>query len=172
MNLIVAVDQEWGIGYRGDLLARIRGDLQNLAGLTTGKVVVLGSNTLATFPGGRVLKNRTNIVLCPDPAYGPEGATVAHSLAELFEILKQVRSEEIYVLGGASVYRQLLPHCQKAYVTKFDWTYEKDVSIPDLDADPAWKLTFVSAPQYSMPEDRIGCADAPLKYYFTEYERV
>lgn len=67
MNVIVAVDSEWGIGYKGDLLARVKEDLQNFARLTTGKTVILGSNTLATFPGGRVLKDRRNIVLNPDP---------------------------------------------------------------------------------------------------------
>ena len=84
MNVIVAVDSEWGIGYKGDLLARVKEDLQNFARLTTGKTVILGSNTLATFPGGRVLKDRRNIVLNPDPEYAPEGAVVVHSLEELF----------------------------------------------------------------------------------------
>ena len=77
MKMIVAVDREWGIGNKGDLLARIRADLMNFRNETAGKTVVLGSNTLATFPGGRVLKNRTNLVLHPDPAYAPEGAIVA-----------------------------------------------------------------------------------------------
>ena len=80
MKLVVAVDKEWGIGYRGDLLARVRADLQHFRALTEGKVVILGSNTLATFPGGRVLKNRTNLVLHPEESYRPEGAVVLHSL--------------------------------------------------------------------------------------------
>ena len=71
MNLVVAVDEKWGIGYRGDLLVRLKEDLKNFAALTRGKTVVLGSNTLATFPGGRVLKGRRNIVLNPDPAINP-----------------------------------------------------------------------------------------------------
>lgn len=73
MKLVVAVDSEWGIGYRGDLLARVRADLRRFRSLTEGKVVILGSNTLATFPGGRVLKNRVNLVLHPDADYRPEG---------------------------------------------------------------------------------------------------
>ena len=89
MKFIVAVDKEWGIGYKGDLLARVRADLKNFQLLTKEKIVVYGSNTLATFPGGRVLKNRTNIVLNPSPDYKPEGAIVVHSLDELFEELKK-----------------------------------------------------------------------------------
>ena len=114
MNLIVAVDEDWGIGYKGDLLARVRADLQNFRRVTEGKIVVLGSNTLATFPGGRVLKNRTNIVLNWEPDYAPEGATVVHSLDELFDELKKYDTDDVFVIGGASVYRQLLPYCRKA----------------------------------------------------------
>lgn len=123
MNLIVAVDKEWGIGYKGDLLVRSKEDLKNFAALTTGKVVILGSNTLATFPGGRVLKNRVNIVLHPSEDYAPEGAIVAHSIEEAVSISNQYPSEDVFVIGGASVYKQMLPYCNKAYVTKFDKSY-------------------------------------------------
>lgn len=168
MNLIVAVDTEWGIGYRGDLLARIRGDLAHFASLTTGKVVVLGSNTLATFPGGRVLKNRINIVLHPSAEYAPEGATVVHSLAELFAELKKYDSAEVFVIGGASVYRQLLPYCDTAYVTKFKKSFEKDVTIPNLDESPEWVCVSES-------EEYESCGDTDsesgLHYIFTKYVR-
>ena len=80
MKLIVAVDKEWGIGNKGDLLARIRADLLNFRDLTSGKVVILGSNTLATFPGGKALKNRTNIVLHPSQDYKFENTTDVHSI--------------------------------------------------------------------------------------------
>ena len=148
MNVIVAVDAEWGIGNKGDLLARVKEDLQQFARLTTGKTVVLGSNTLATFPGGRVLKDRCNIVLNPDPEYAPEGAIVVHSLDELFEKLKNleaqgVSSEDVFIIGGASVYRQMLPYCDTAYVTKVHTTPASDTFFPDLDASPDWALESV-----------------------------
>ncbi len=168
MNLIVAVDNEWGIGYKGDLLARVKGDLGNFAKLTTGKIVVLGSNTLATFPGGRVLKNRTNIVLHPDADYKPEGAIVVHSLDELFEELKKYNTEDVFIIGGASVYRQLLPYCDTAYVTKFKKSYEKDAEIPNLDSDSDWTLEWKSEEFVSNPETDT---EAGLVYYFTKYRK-
>lgn len=163
MNLIVAVDEDWGIGYKGDLLARVRADLQNFRRVTEGKIVVLGSNTLATFPGGRVLKNRTNIVLNWEPDYAPEGATVVHSLDELFDELKKYDTDDVFVIGGASVYRQLLPYCRKAYVTKFLKNFDKDAYIPNLDADPNWKLTWQSEVQKG--------EDADFPFVFTIYEK-
>ena len=166
MNLIVAVDNEWGIGYKGDLLARVRGDLSNFAKLTTGKIVVLGSNTLATFPGGRVLKNRTNIVLHPSSEYAPEGAIVVHSLDELFEELKKYNSEDVFVIGGASVYRQLLPYCDAAYITKFKKSFEKDAVIPNLDESPEWSCVFEGEELESNGETD---SESGLIYYFTKY---
>ena len=169
MKLIVAVDSEWGIGYRGDLLARVRGDLLNFRDVTKGKVVVYGSNTLATFPRGAVLKDRTNIVLHPDPDYKPEGAVVAHSLPELFEILKRFDTNDVFAIGGASVYRQLLPYCDTAYVTKFKKSYPKDVWFENLDENPEWALVSESAPRQSDPESDT---DPALEYTFCLYKRV
>lgn len=169
MKMIVAVDKEWGIGNKGDLLARVRADLMNFRRETQGKTVVLGSNTLATFPGGRVLKNRTNIVLNPDPSYAPEGAIVAHSLDELFEILKGYDTDDVYIIGGASVYRQMLPYCDTAIVTKFDKIYEKDVYIPNLDELEEWKLTDVSETMYSTPETDT---EGGLPFTFCTYKKI
>ncbi|MBS5571660.1 MAG: dihydrofolate reductase [Clostridiales bacterium] len=175
MNVIVAVDSEWGIGYKGDLLARVKEDLQNFARLTTGKTVILGSNTLATFPGGRVLKDRRNIVLNPDPEYAPEGAVVVHSLEELFACLRSLqseglRSEDIFVIGGASVYRQLLPYCEKAYVTVFCRRFEKDVWFPDLDELPEWRLVCESEPVFGKFRG-AGGAEGEISFVFREYSR-
>lgn len=169
MNLIVAVDKEWGIGYKGDLLARVKADLKNFQAITTGKIVVLGSNTLATFPGGKVLKNRTNIVLHPSLDYHPEGAIVVHSLDELFTELKKYNSDDVYVIGGASVYKQLLPYCNHAYITKFDKSYEKDVCIPNLDEDPEWKCVYEGETQVS---NALTDTEADLEFKFTEYKKV
>ncbi len=168
MKLIVAVDKEWGIGNKGDLLARIRADLFNFRDLTTGKIVILGSNTLATFPGGKALKNRTNIVLHPSEEYHPENTTVAHSIDELLEIVKAYDTNDVFVIGGASVYRQMLPYCDTAYVTKFDKSFEKDVYFPNLDEDSEWELVSVGEKQVSDPEKD---SEADLEFYFTEYKR-
>ncbi len=158
MNLVVAVDNNWGIGYKGDLLARVSCDLKHFREITAGNTVVYGSNTLATFPKGRVLPKRTNIVLHPDPEYKPEGAIVVHSLDELFEELKKYDTDTVSVIGGASVYNQLLPYCNKAYITKFLHTFESDVRIPNLDELPEWEITDEG--EAFKPED----ADFEIKY--------
>ncbi len=169
MKLIVAVDKEWGIGNKGDLLARVRRDLMNFRDVTKGHTVVLGANTLATFPGGKVLKNRTNIVLYHLHDYAPEGAIMAHSLDELFEILKDYDTDDVFIIGGASVYRQMLPYCDTAYVTKFDKSYEKDVYIPNLDESDEWELTEVSETYESDPETDT---EGGLKFNFCTYKRI
>jgi len=168
MKLIVAVDREWGIGNKGDLLARVRGDLRNFRKVTADCTVVLGSNTLATFPGGKVLPKRVNIVLHPDADYQPEGAVVAHSIPDLLEKLKEYDSDRVFIIGGASVYRQMLPYCDTAYITKFKKCYEKDVYFEDLDASPEWELVSESAEMQSDPETDT---DPDLKYTFCIYKR-
>lgn len=169
MKLIVAVDKEWGIGYKGDLLARVRADLMNFKDLTSGKTVILGSNTLSTFPGGKALKNRTNIVLHPSPDYHPDNTVVVHSIDELLNKVKDYDSDDVFVIGGASVYRQLLPYCDTAYVTKFDKSFEKDVYFPNLDEDPSWKMVWSGGQQISDPEKDT---EKDLIFYFTEYNRI
>ncbi len=168
MKLIVAVDKEWGIGYKGDLLARIRADLLNFRDLTAGKVVILGSNTLATFPGGKALKNRTNIVLHPSQDYKVENTTIVHSIEELLEEVKKYNTDDVFVIGGASVYRQMLEYCDTAYVTKFDKSYDKDVYFPNLDEDESWELVHTGDMQISDPEKDT---EPNLQFYFTEYRR-
>ncbi len=168
MKFVVAVDKAWGIGYKGDLLARVRGDLKNFRALTKNKIVVYGSNTLATFPGGKVLPNRVNIVLNWDKDYHPEGATVVHSLDELFEELKNYDTDDVFVIGGASIYRQLIPYCDTGYITVFDKVYESDVKIPDLDASPEWERVSESVVFTSDPETDT---EEGLEYIFTEYRK-
>ncbi len=167
MKLIVAVDRGWGIGYRGELLAHVRADLRNFARLTTGHTVILGSKTLATFPGGRPLKNRLNIILSRRADYAPEGAAVAHSEAELLDMVKGIEGD-IFVIGGASVYSLLLPYCHTAYVTKFEKTYTADATFPDLDADPAWECVSVGEAQQS---DGETDSEGGLTFRFCEYKR-
>lgn len=167
MKLVVAVDREWGIGYKGDLLARVSADLKNFRVLTQNKTVILGSNTLATFPGGKALKNRVNIVLHPDKDYAPEGAVVVHSIEEA--VKEAEKYDDVFVIGGASVYRQMLPYCDTAYVTKFERSFEKDVYFENLDASDEWELAEVGEEQLSDPE-KDGIKD--LAFRFCKYVRV
>lgn len=161
MNLIVAVDRNWAIGCKNKLLARIPGDQRFFRDTTTGNVVVLGRKTLETFPQGQPLKNRTNIILSTDHSYQVKDALVVHSLEELLQELRQYPSEQIYVIGGESVYRQLLPYCDTAHVTKIEHDYEADSYFPNLDEDEAWTITADSEEQTYFD----------LEYTFYKYER-
>ena len=120
MNLIVAVDENWAIGNHNELLITIPADHKFFRQETSGKVVVLGRKTLETFPQGLPLKNRVNIIMSTNKAYKVKDAAVVHSLEELLEELKQYATEDVYVVGGESIYRQLLPYCDVAHVTKIE----------------------------------------------------
>ncbi|MBR1771461.1 MAG: dihydrofolate reductase [Lachnospiraceae bacterium] len=161
MNLIVAVDNHWAIGNRNELLIRIPNDHKHFREETTGKVVVLGRKTLETFPQGLPLKNRTNIILSTKQEYQVKDAIVVHSVDELLEELKKYADEDIYIIGGDSVYKQLLPYCNVAHVTKIDHTYEADAYFPNLDEDDDWEITAES--------DELTYFDIP--YQFLQYER-
>ena len=161
MNAIVAVDENWAIGNKGDLLVRIPADHKMFRQETTGKVVVLGRKTMETFPGGRPLPNRLNVVLSRNPAYTCKDAVAAHSIEELFEVLKPYASKDIYVIGGSSVYEQLLPHCDTVHVTKIDHAYDADAHFPNLDRDENLKITADSEEQTYFD----------LTYHFVRYER-
>lgn len=117
MNAIVAIDKNYAIGKDDDLLFRIPSDLKNFKELTTNKIVVYGYNTLKSFPKEQPLKNRTNIILT-SKNITIEGAITVHNLKELFEELKQYNDEDIFIIGGESVYKQLLPYCEKCFLTK------------------------------------------------------
>ena len=108
MNMIVAVDNNWAIGNHNELLVSIPADMKFFRQETDGKVVVMGRKTLESFPNGMPLVNRVNIVLTENPDYQVKGAKIVHSLAELQEELKQYRSEDVYVIGGEQIYRQML----------------------------------------------------------------
>ena len=165
MELVVAVDRAWGIGYRGELLCRVSADLKQFRALTTGKTVLLGSKTLATFPGGKPLKNRRNILFSRRSDYTVEGAEVVHNENEALALLSA--EETAVVIGGESIYRLLLPYCDTAYVTKFDITKEADAFFPDLDRDEAWVLTEESEPLTAADTD----SDPGMTYRFCTYRR-
>ena len=162
MNLIVAVDKNWAIGKDQKLLVSIPQDMKFFRETTTGKVVVMGRKTLETFPGGQPLKKRTNIVLTRDKNYQMKDAIIVHGIDELLEELKNYEEEEIYVIGGESIYRALLPYCKVAHVTKIDHAYEADTYFPNLDEMDDWEVTGVSEEQTYFN----------LEYEFVRYERV
>ncbi len=161
MNLIANVDSRWAIGKDGRLLVRIPADLQFFRETTTGKVVVMGRKTLEALPNGQPLKNRTNIVLTRDKSCRVRDALTVFSMEELWAELKKYPSEDVYVIGGESVYRQLLDACDVAYITKDDYTYSADTFFPNLDELPEWELTERSEEQTYFD----------LIYHFLKYEK-
>ncbi len=162
MNLIAAVDENWAIGNKNQLLVRIPADQKFFRETTTGKVVVMGRKTLESFPNGLPLKNRTNIVLTHDPDYRVKDAVVVHSMEELHEELAKYASEDIYVIGGETVYRQLLDECDVAHITKISFAYDADAYFPNLDEMPEWRIAADSEEQTYFD----------LEYFFYRYERV
>lgn len=144
MNLIVAVDKNWAIGLKNKLLVSIPEDMKFFRTETAGKVVVMGRKTLESFPGGIPLKNRINIVLTGNRDYEAKGAFVLHTVEDVLQELKKYPSQEVYIIGGESIYRQFLPYCDTAHVTKIDYAYEADTYFPNLDKLPEWKVTASS----------------------------
>lgn len=162
MNCIVNCDKNWAIGNKGKLLVHIPNDMKYFKRLTVGKVVVLGRKTLETFPQGSPLPERTNIILTRDASYSVKGAVVVHSIDELMEKLKEYNSEDVFIIGGDSVYSQMISYCDTCYVTRVDYSYEADSYFPNLDKDPEWAITEESEEQTYFD----------LEYTFVKYERI
>ena len=158
MNLIAAVDRNWAIGNKGQLLVRIPGDHRMFRQETLDKVIVYGRKTLETFPMAQPLDRRINIVLSTNPSYKVKNATVVHSIEEL---LGELRSYPSDIIGGESIYRQMLPYCDTAHITKIDYAYEADAYFPNLDEDPDWEVTADSDEQTYFD----------IAYTFVRYER-
>ena len=161
MNLIVAVDENWAIGKDNKLLVSIPSDMKFFRETTTGKVVVMGRKTLESFPNGLPLKNRTNIVLTRNRDYQVKDAIVVHSVPELLVKLDKYSSEDVYVIGGDSVYQELLPYCDVAHVTKINHVYAADAWFPNLDETGEWEITGESEEQTYFD----------LEYMFVRYEK-
>ena len=161
MNLIANVDINWAIGKNNQLLVKIPADMKFFRETTTGKVVVMGRTTLESFPYGQPLKNRTNIVLTHDRYYRVADAIVVYSMDELHEELKKYPSEDIYIIGGESIYRQLVDECDVAHITMVDYAYDADAHFPNLDEKPEWRITQDSEEQTYFD----------LIYHFYKYEK-
>lgn len=158
MFTIVAADRSWGIGKDGDLLVHIPEDLKRFKALTTGHPVILGRRTLSTFPGGKPLPGRRNLVLSRNPDFHPQGVEVFSDL----DALMQAAPEDSFVIGGGQVYRQLLDRCQTAYVTRLTRSFPADSFFPDLDQDPNWVLISSSGP----------FTHGSLKFRYDTYQRI
>lgn len=144
MKAIVNVTENWGIGSGNRLLVSISADLRRFRALTEGKTVICGRKTLETFPGGRPLKNRRNIIMSTNQAYTVGGAVVVHDLTELFEALRGVPTDEVCVIGGEAVYALLLPYCSHALVTRTRATLPADRFFPNLDNLAGWEKESAS----------------------------
>lgn len=160
MKAILSADRNWGIGYQNKLLVSIPSDMRFFREMTEGKVIVMGRKTLESFPNGLPLKKRINVVLTHDRSYQVKDAVIVHDKEELLEELKKYQ-EDIFVVGGGSVYELLLPYCDTAYVTRIDMEYQADTFFLDLDQDPEWELTEES--------DEQTCFD--IEFTFTVYRR-
>ena len=162
MNLIVAVDNNWGIGNDGNLLYHIPEDMKFFKQTTLNKVVVMGRKTFESLPGSRALVRRTNIILSSDENYMVEGALVYHNIEGLLNALKAYPPEDIFIIGGKTVYESLLNYCSTAYVTKVNAQSPADKTLINIDKLDNWKLTYTSG-EYKHND---------LKYTFNTYQNM
>ncbi|MCI9026717.1 MAG: dihydrofolate reductase [Lawsonibacter sp.] len=159
MKVIAAVDENWAIGRNGDQLIYISEDLKHFKALTTGHPVILGRKTLATFPGGRPLKGRRNLILSRNPGFAPPEAEVFSSLEELLAAAPQ----DAFVIGGASVYQALLDRCDTACITRIEAAFPgADCWFPNLDERPEWKIA----------EEGPVLEEKGVRFRYVTYERV
>ena len=158
MDAIVAVYSDWGIGDGGTQPVVLKADRAHFRQVTEGNAVIVGRKTLSDFPGGRPLKNRYNIVVTRQDIQ-IEGAQVVHSTEEA--LAAAAEHPRCLVIGGASVYRQFYPHCDRVFLTKIDLAPHSDSFFPNLDADPAWVCT----------DQGEWLEEDGLRYCFCTYER-
>ncbi|MBE5831843.1 MAG: dihydrofolate reductase [Butyrivibrio sp.] len=148
MKAIVAVDSNWAIGNKGKLLVSIPADQKdNFRAKTLNKTIIYGRKTLETFPQQIVLPKRRNIILSTKPDYTVRNAEVAHSKEEALRLVENENSDDVFIIGGATVYKDFLDVCDTAIVTFIDKEYEADAYFPNLDKDPDWELADESEEQ-------------------------
>lgn len=167
MNLIGAVDRNWAIGKDNRLLISIPNDMKMFRELTLNKIVISGRKTVETFLNGKPLQNRVNIILSENKKLSFDNAEVVYGIDELMEKLDKLykegfSSDDVYVIGGESVYRQLEEYCDYAYITKIDCEYEADAYFPNLDEKKEWKLMEQSEEQTYFD----------IEYAFLKYKKI
>lgn len=161
ISIVAAVDKEWAIGKDGGMLYHLPADLTHFRELTEGKTVFMGRKTLESLPNKAPLPNRRNIVLTKNQALGVSGLEIAHSFAELFSLIS--REEQVFNIGGTTVYKALLDCCKCAYITKIEEvSLHPDSYFPNLDENSNWKLKKQS--------DKI--VELGITYSFLEYENL
>lgn len=144
MKAVVAVDKNWGIGCKGELLIRIPEDMKNFRRITAGGVVIMGRATFESLPGKAPLKDRVNIVLSRNKTFKNSGVTVCYSIDDLLKELENYSKQDIYCIGGEAIYNQLLQYCDEAIITKIQHEFAADSYFPNLDMDESWKLVSES----------------------------
>lgn len=137
MDIVVAADLNWGIGYGGTQSLVVPEDRRHFRLITGNGTVIVGRRTLMDFPGGKPLKNRRNIILSRDQDFKVEGGEVAHSVQEALELAAE---DKTFICGGESVYRAFLPLCERAYVTRIYARPISDAFFPNLEELPQWRL--------------------------------
>lgn len=162
MNAIVAVDRNWAIGNQGQLLVSIPNDHKMFRKETLNKVILYGRKTLETFPMSQPLDRRRNIILSRNPEFSVKNAEIARSVEEALSMVRDVPEEDVYVIGGATIYKEFLPYVDTVHVTRVDYSYAADAWFPNLDEDPDWEVTAES--------DEQTYFDLP--YTFVKYERI
>jgi len=162
MYAIVTTGKDWAIGCDGGLLVENPVDMKFFRETTSGKVVVMGRKTLESFPEGKPLKNRVNIVLTRNMEFRREGVVTAHSEDEVRELVKDYAEGEVFLIGGEQIYRAFLRDCTKAYVTRMENTFPADTWFPNLEEDPEWELESESEPM----------AYGELRFTFCVYVRI
>lgn len=158
MKCIVAVDNSFGIGRGADLLFHIPADLKKFKEITTGKVIIMGKNTLLSLPNQQPLPDRINIVL--STTLHRDDCVICPSLTALWKVLEPYNSDDVIVIGGEEVYKQLLCHCTTAYVTKVCAQANATSFFPDIDLMDNWRMINKSPKQIYNN----------LEYYFCEYK--
>jgi len=165
LYLIAAVDQNWAIGNRDGLLFRIPADLQlNFRAKTLGEIVIMGRNTYKSLPGEKPLSDRLNIVLsrCMKTT-SHDNVLICKSLDELWIILNNYQDRKVFVAGGAAIYKQLLPYCSLAYITKVLAVKNADRHMADLDKHTDWEL---------VEESSVQVHNGDLRFFYTKYKQV
>ena len=169
MRFIVAVDSRWGIGKDNDLLKSIPDDMMYYRKTTRDKVVLMGYRTLLSLPQSKPQPARLNIVLADIEGLSVSGAVVCKSMDQLLRLAGCFKSEDVFVIGGGSIYRQLMPYCEGAHITKMRFDGGADTFIPDLDEKPEWSVINESdisdyeGVRYSFAEYR-NSSPLPIRY--------
>ena len=161
ITAIAAVSRNWGIGRDNDLLYNIPEDKKFFRRTTLEHTVIMGRKTLLSLPNGKPFKDRNNVVLSRNTDFCPKGVTVLRSVEEAVKYAEN-EGGEVFIVGGGSVYKEMLPFCGKALITKIDGAPDADVFFPNLDELPEWKLT-----EESEEQEYEG-----VKYKFCTYERI